>query len=138
MHYHGHAAVEKAFDFLKIPSGGVVLDAGSGFGGCGRYWAEQLGLNHHIISCEYNCEFHQLAQMATAALDQTISCRIEQVCGDLVIKNFGVTLDGVYSFLVFLHIPKNELIKLFKNLKSQMKPGAKIYIEDYYLKESRK
>lgn len=60
--------------------------------------------------------------------------RVENICDDLTSAKFGEPkFDGVYSILCFLHIPKCHLGNLFKNLSSQMKTGAILFIEDYFL-----
>ncbi len=39
--------------------------------------------------------------------------------------------DGLKSLLVILHIPLDQRQELFTRVKSVLKPGAKMYIEDY-------
>ena len=64
------------------------------------------------------------------------STRVTDICADLTNAKFGdPKFDGVYSILCFLHIPKSQLGNLFRNLSSQMKPGAVLFIEDYFLDE---
>ena len=43
MHYFGSKALEEAFEKVNFTGVGNILDAGSGFGGCARFWAEKLG-----------------------------------------------------------------------------------------------
>ena len=66
-----------------------------------------LGTCDHLVACEYNREFYELSTILTNKMQEQVKERVENVCDDLVTAQFGDSLfDGVYSILVFLHIPK--------------------------------
>jgi len=107
MHYFGYQTIRDAQKSLSPGKNGHILDAGSGFGGSTRYWVEQLETENTIVACEYNSEFDELSSIATKSLDKSVSSRVTHVCDDLTTARFGgPKFDGVYSILVFLHIPK--------------------------------
>lgn len=107
MHYFGYETIREAYKHISLKDNARILDAGSGFGGCARYWAEQLGTTDTVVACEYNSEFCELSSIITKSMDQEVANRIENVCDDLTTVQFdGSKFDGVYSILVFLHVPK--------------------------------
>ena len=59
-----------------------------------------------VTACEYSPEFIELSEILTKELSKDCQDRIVHVCGDLTTQKFDDEFDGVYSFLVFLHIPK--------------------------------
>lgn len=57
--YPFQETVRDAFKIIAAPDGARILDAGSGFGGCARFWAQHLGKSHTVVACEYNSEFSE-------------------------------------------------------------------------------
>ena len=53
---------------------------------------------------------------------------------DDILNDNKETFDGVVSWLVILHIPLDKRNKLFQKIYDLLKPGGKVYIEDFFEK----
>ncbi|OLN94127.1 Demethylrebeccamycin-D-glucose O-methyltransferase 2 [Colletotrichum chlorophyti] len=129
MHYLGDAAICNAAKELDVSAGDRVLDIGSGFGVTGRY----LHQHHHVstIGIELQREIHEIAQTINERSGAGgIATSINGNFLDLNPDQMGAPVDHVVSFLCILHIPEREL--LFKKAHDVLKPGGRMYIEDFF------
>jgi cyclopropane fatty-acyl-phospholipid synthase-like methyltransferase len=123
-HYHGTKAVDDAIATLGLKPGMRVLDIGAGLGGPARYIAEKTGA--HVAALELQ------EDLSATGAELTRRCGLSDVvdhrCGD-VLNGLDGRFDAIISMLCFLHIP--DRTRLFSVCRSVLKPGGKIYIEDY-------
>lgn len=126
MHYLGDAALEKACRTLGMGRGQTVLDIGSGFSATGRYLHERCGVD--VTGIELQPEIHQLAEMITER--NGLAAGVHSVNADFLKLTVDKPVDYIVSFLCILHIPDRDT--LFQKAASALKPGGKIYIEDYF------
>ncbi|EDO36151.1 predicted protein [Nematostella vectensis] len=125
-HYKGTAAVDDAIKILRINKEHTVLDFGSGLGGPARHLAANTGC--HVVALELQEDMHE------SAIDLTKRCglsdKVKLQCGDILKLEHSESYDFLVSWLVILHIEDRKT--LFKKCLDLLKPGGKIYIEDYY------
>lgn len=125
MHYLGDVALEKACQTLGLQHGQTVVDIGSGFSATGRYMHRQYGVD--VTGVELQPEIHQLAEIITER--NGLAGGVRSVNADFA-KLTHTPVDYIVSFLCILHIPERDI--LFQKAASTLKPGGKIYIEDYF------
>lgn len=132
MHYLGDEAIEHAASQLgPLQPGQRVLDLGSGYGGTGRYLHRKYGVT--VVGVELQEQMHRISQEITAwhKLQEhvhSVQCDFLEVNAEDPGLKGG--FDYIVSFLCILHIP--DRTRLFEKAASVLKPGGKIYIEDYY------
>jgi len=126
MHYLGDAALETAGQALGMQYGQTVVDIGSGFSATGRYLHKQYGVD--VTGVELQAEIHQLAEIITQRNGFTGGVR--SVNADFTKLTVESPVDYIVSFLCILHIPDRNI--LFQKAASILKPGGKVYIEDYF------
>lgn len=126
MHYLGDAALEKACQTLGMERGQTVVDIGSGFSATGRYLHKRCGVD--VTGIELQPEIHQLAEMITER--NGLAGGVRSVNADFTKLTVDKPVDYIVSFLCILHIPDRDT--LFQKAASTLKPGGKIYIEDYF------
>lgn len=126
-HYEGTSAVDDAADHLGASADATILDVGSGIGGPARYLADRTGAR--VVALELQQDLHQ------TGADLTRRCGLDHlvrhVRGDVldsVVPDGGFS--GLITMLCFLHIP--ERTKLFANCARALRPGAVMFIDDYY------
>ncbi|OHE99654.1 methyltransferase domain-containing protein [Colletotrichum orchidophilum] len=129
MHYLGDAAIENAAKQLDLQDGDRLLDIGSGFGGTGRYLYQRF----HVTTAgiELQEEIHNIAQ--TINDKSGAGANATSINGnflELDSGKVGAPFDHIVSFLCILHIPDREA--LFKKANGVLKPGGKMYIEDFF------
>jgi cyclopropane fatty-acyl-phospholipid synthase-like methyltransferase len=123
-HYHGTAAVDEAIATLALKPGMRVLDIGAGLGGPARYIAEKTGA--HVTALELQEDLSATGAELTRRCG--FSHLVEHRCGN-VLDGLDGRFDAIISMLCFLHIPDRK--RLFSVCRTALKPGGKIYIEDY-------
>ncbi|KAL7950061.1 SAM-dependent methyltransferase [Trichoderma barbatum] len=126
MHYLGDTALEKACQALGMKPGQTVVDIGSGFSATGRYLHKHYGVD--VTGIELQPEIHQLAEIITQRNGLTEGVR--SVNADFTKLVIDTPVDYIVSFLCILHIHDRDA--LFQKAASTLKPGGKIYIEDYF------
>lgn len=129
MHYYGSKAVNEAIDMLGVSSSHKILDVGSGLGGPARHLA-------HTTNCSVTCLELQ-EDLHSEGQDLTRRCNLQEkvthISGDFLKMDLGDgSYDFIVSWLVFLHIPDKKSI--FERCFHNLKPGGKIFIEDFYQK----
>ncbi len=126
-HYMGIDAVDDAIHSLNIDSEKKMIEIGSGIGGPARYLAEKTG--SRLTALELQPDLHDIACSLTERCG--LSDCVRHLCGDILdFPERYHDFDAALSWLSFLHIPdRSALMKKCYNL---LKPGGKIFIEDFY------
>jgi sarcosine/dimethylglycine N-methyltransferase len=125
-HYHGVAAVDAAIAACGIASGDRVLEIGSGVGGPARWIAARTGAR--VTALELQPDLDALARDLTRRCG--LSGSVNHVCGNILDGlPADAPADHAVSFLCFLHIATRD--RLAEVLHGTLKPGGKLYIEDY-------
>lgn len=126
-HYLGTQAVDEAIAALGIGSAMRVLEVGGGIGGPARYLAHAAGC--HVTALELQPDLNEVAAQLTGRC--ALGDRVRHVCGDILAgaPDAG-QYDALVSWLTFLHIPQRRA--LYARCFDAMKPGAGIYVEDYF------
>ena len=129
-HYLGTEAVDAAVTALDIDSNMEVLEVGGGIGGPSRHLAHASGCR--MTALELQSDLNEVATQLTRRCD--LDTRVEHVCGDILAGSPGnQQYDALVSWLTFLHIPDRP--NLYARCHEAMKPGAQIYVEDYFQKQ---
>lgn len=117
-----------------------VLDIGAGLGGPARHLSNQTKCN--VIGVELQNDVatlgNQLSQVCNIKNDVHI------IAGDFTDVSISLhpgpcennSYDAAFSILVILHIPMEARVSLFKRCFDLLKPGGKLYIEDFFLQPS--
>ena len=128
--YGGPKAARDAADLLGVTTSSRVLDIGGGIGGPARAIADHTSAE--IVSVELQEDLVVLSRQLTAAckLDKKINVLNKNVL-DLDASEIGL-FDFAVSWLAILHIPMRERHELFTKIYSLLKPGGKVYIEDFF------
>ena len=125
----------------------TILDFGAGFAGDARCLASEYA-DARVTCVELQRHIHDAAQTFTRLLGLGNVCVHE--CVDVFdgatrgdtnrgdananFANFarvpGAPFDFLYSVLVVLHVPQREA--LWRALHANLKPGALVYVEDYF------
>jgi cyclopropane fatty-acyl-phospholipid synthase-like methyltransferase len=123
-HYFGTAAVDEAIAALAISPEMRLLDIGSGIGGPARHVAARTGAR--VTALELQPDLDAVARGLTrrCGLDHLVDHR----CGN-ILDGLDGGYDAIISFLCFLHIPQRA--RLFEVCRASLKPGGRIYIEDF-------
>ena len=125
-HYLGTEAVDDAISSLKISSKMKIIDIGSGIGGPARYLAEKTGC--HVTALELQPDLDRIACSLTERCG--LSGSVRHLCGDILdLPEKGGDFDAGVSWLSFLHIP--DRAALLKKCYEILKPGGKLFIEDF-------
>jgi cyclopropane fatty-acyl-phospholipid synthase-like methyltransferase len=127
-----------AKDILKVFSltdESHVLDLGSGLGGPARFLSHSTGASVTGVELQ--------ADVATLGNELSTLCGIQNkvhiVAGDFTDPNVVLTpgndsYDAAVCILMILHVPMQARSALFKRCYELLKPGGKLYIEDFYQK----
>ncbi|OAQ59130.2 methyl transferase-like protein [Pochonia chlamydosporia 170] len=126
MHYLGDAALDKACQTLGMKYGQTVVDIGSGFSATGRYMHKNYGVD--VTGVELQPEIHALAEMITER--NGLSAGVHSVNTDFTKFDIDGPVNYIVSFLCILHIPIRD--QVFQKAASILKPGGKVYIEDFF------
>lgn len=127
-HYLGAEAVESAAAALDLTRDSRLLDVGAGIGGPARHLAEKIGC--HVTALELQADLDALSAGLNARCG--LAGRIETLRGDILDgPPGGRTFDALMSLLVFIHIGDRK--RLLAQCHASLKPGGRIYIEDFHL-----
>ena len=126
MHYLGDAALDHAASKLGLKPGDRVVDIGSGFSATGRYLHQKYGVD--VTGVELQGGIHQIAETITRKNE--MGTRVRSVNGDFTKVALEGPVDCIVSFLCILHIPDRG--PLFEKAARLLKPGGKLYIEDFF------
>lgn len=130
-HYLGTEAVDAAIDKMKISESKSLLEVGGGIGGPSRYLAHRTGCSMTVL--ELQQDLNEVALNLTERC--ALSHQVRHVCGDILDgPPTGAPFDGLVSWLTFVHIPDRE--KLYRTCFQALKPGAAIYVEDFFEKRT--
>jgi SAM-dependent methyltransferase len=148
MQFFPNNAPENARCELGLQSGDLVLDIGSGFGGAGRYLSQKYDIK--VIGIEMLEELHKLADDlnrkngCVPAPNSSLTFPTGSYLGNFLagpplanmtnLRPFNLPRlpDHIMSFLCFLHLPESDRVPTFRKAAGLLKPGGKIYIEDFY------
>lgn len=149
MQFFPSHAPESARRELGLQSGDLVLDIGSGLGGAGRYLSQKYGIK--VIGIEMLEELHELADDlnrkngCVPLPNNSLTFPTGSYLGNFLegppladvtnLRPFNLPdlPDHIMSFLCFLHLPESDRVPAFRKAASLLKPGGKIYIEDFYI-----
>ena len=126
-HYLGTDAVDESVHEIGLKKDMRVLEVGAGIGGPSRHLANSVGC--HMTAMELQDDLNKTASALTKRCG--LSDKVDHVCGD-ILKGApnGEQFDALVSWLTFLHIPDRN--RLYKKCYKALKPGAGIYVEDYF------
>ena len=126
-HYLGTDAVDESVHEIGLKKDMRVLEVGAGIGGPSRHLANSVGC--HMTAMELQDDLNKTASALTKRCG--LSDKVDHVCGDILegAPN-GEQFDALVSWLTFLHIPDRN--RLYKECYKALKPGAGIYVEDYF------
>ena len=143
MHYDGDAALDHCASKIGLRADEHVLDIGSGFSATGRFLATKYGA--HVTGIELQQENHELAQRITIKnVDPRVVGRVRSVNADFLTLTPESLASGheeeapsaqfnhIVSLLCISHIPESARATLFRQAARFLKPGGKMYIEDFY------
>ncbi|KAL1745754.1 hypothetical protein HDZ31DRAFT_81727 [Schizophyllum fasciatum] len=129
-HYDGDYALDRAADRLALPRGARLLDVGARYGSTGRYLYTEHGLS--VTGLESQKDVHDVAQLINARQCMPADA-VRAVHGDILddgtLSRLDAVYDGAVSLLTILHIP--DRAALFARLAALVRPGGRVYIEDY-------
>lgn len=135
--YGGFKSAQNASKLLELNDTSLVLDFGAGIGGPARCISSFSGAN--VVGVELQKDLTDLAIELNERCG--LSKKIQMVAGDFLnndldshYKSEPNTFDAVVSWLVILHIPFDSRVATFQKIYNLLKPGGKVYIEDYYAK----
>ena len=143
MHYDGDAALDHCASKLGLQPNQHVLDIGSGFSATGRFLASKYGAR--VTGIELQRENHELAQRITMRnADPRVVERVRSVNADFLSltpdslftgdegDSSSTRVDHMVSLLCIDHIPESSRAPLFRQAARFLKPGGRMYIEDFY------
>jgi cyclopropane fatty-acyl-phospholipid synthase-like methyltransferase len=129
-HYLGTGAVDEAIDRLGLNAAMRVVEIGGGIGGPARHLAQASGC--HVTAVELQADLNATAQQLTSR--SAMSDRVSHVCGNVLDWTPSEQFDALVSWLTFLHIPDRPA--LYRQCYRALKPGAGMYVEDYFARGS--
>ena len=143
MHYDGDAALDHCASKLGLRANEHVLDIGSGFSATGRFLATNYGA--HVTGVELQQANHELAQRITKRnIDPRVVEGVRSVNADFLTltpeslasgndgESSSAQFDHIVSLLCIDHIPEAARAALFRQAAIFLKPGGKMYLEDFY------
>lgn len=135
MHYDGDTALDHLATKLNLQLDQRILDVGSGFSATGRVLCSKYDVL--VTGVELQREVHELAEVITGRNeDAKVRKGVSSVCADFLTVNKeelgGQDFDHVVSLLCILHLPQESRRTFFNQAAQYLKPGSKIYIEDFY------
>lgn len=145
MHYDAansliHCALE-----LELKPYQRILDIGSGFNATGRFLADRFWVR--VTGIELQKSIHEMAETITKRnVEPRVTDGVKSV-NDNILLLTPITLqqatggeeplfDHVVSFLCILHLPASERGLLFAQAARFLKPGGRMYLEDFYDKST--
>uniref|UniRef100_A0A7S2SDW5 phosphoethanolamine N-methyltransferase n=1 Tax=Mucochytrium quahogii TaxID=96639 RepID=A0A7S2SDW5_9STRA len=132
LNYCGNQGVEKALSMLEFDTAKQysVVDIGCGYGGPARSIVSKVG-NVSIVGYDIQ---EDIVKIASKLSEQTVGAsKCKHVCKNFLHANINnATVDIFVSWLTILHFTKNERRALWEKVYSSLKPGGKMYVEDYF------
>lgn len=127
--YGGPGAAQEAGNLLQLSKSSHVLDVGGGIG-------PARAIADHTSAIITSVEL----QKDVAALSEGLNrqCSLDSlICvvhGDILTADIGPdeSYDAAVTWLTILHIPLSNREALFNRIFDFLKPGGKMYIEDYF------
>ena len=108
-------------DFLNnIPKGGHILDLGCG---SGRDSLEFIKRGYKITAVDGSKE---LANAASKIIGQQV------ICSKFEDLKLTETFDGIWASASLLHVNKNDIVDVIKNVSSNLKPNGVFYMSFKY------
>ena len=108
-------------DFLNnIPQGGHILDLGCG---SGRDSVEFIKRGYKITAVDGSKE---LANAASKIIGQQV------ICSKFEDLKLTETFDGIWASASLLHVNKNDIVDVIKNLSTNLKPNGVFYMSFKY------
>jgi cyclopropane fatty-acyl-phospholipid synthase-like methyltransferase len=132
LNYGGASGAARSVAALGVDASSTVLDVGAGLGGPARCVSAVSGAR--VLGVELQADLAALGSALTARC--ACADRVSIVCGDILDERVALgadaSFDAAMSWLVILHIPLSSRDALFQRLHRLLKPGARVYIEDFY------
>ncbi len=108
-------------DFLKyIPKGGYILDLGCG---SGRDSLEFIKKGYNVTAVDGSKE---LAVAASKIIGQQV------ICSKFEDLKLNKTFHGIWACASLLHVNKNYIVDVIKNVSSNLKPNGVFYMSFKY------
>ena len=119
-----------------------ILDVGSGYGGDANLLAERYACR--VTALELQSHISQAAAAMTREVGGAPATCVAHVHGDITQAetvravcgahgaNKSELHDGAVSVLVILHVPASRRGACFEGIRKALRPGACLYLEDYY------
>ena len=142
LNYSGVAGCEEVVRRAQLTSDSTVLDLGGGLGGPARVVAQLSG--GKVLALEYQEELTSICNQLTlrCQMDSQVFSLHGDGCGanlcdklERVPAGFAPKYDAVVSWLAILHIRFADRATMWANLAASLKPGAMIFVEDFYARE---
>ena len=132
LNYGGAEGAARSVTSLCVDSSHTILDVGSGLGGPARCVHAVCGAK--VIGIELQNELAELGNTLSAKCEVQDSVSITP--GSITDESLSIgeeaSFDAAMSWLVILHIPLESRSITFLRIHKLLKPGAKVYIEDFY------
>lgn len=104
----------------RLPAESTLIDLGCGAGKHGRYCASR---GHLVTGYDVSNEMIERAK-AYNNLYKMEFLEVEDMCEIKTTQNF----DGVIAMYSLIHLTKDQMVRTFKNLASNIKDGAQIVL----------
>jgi len=139
LNYGGLPSVELALEKLHLNGdkgkGKTVVDVGAGLGQPARVMALRSP-ELHVIGVELQADQvevgNKLSRVVGLPPERCQLYALDFNKGDLIAPVGSV--DGVLSWLCILHMPIEERLNTWARSSSLLKPGGKLYVEDFFRK----
>lgn len=133
LNYTGIEGCERAIAALKLTSDSHLLDIGCGVGGPVLCIADRLHCRCTAVDLQQDVIDNLTYVSSRCGLNafvDAVRCDVRDLAVD------SATFDGAMSILTILHIPIEERASIFAKIFDSLKPGACLYIEDYFARGS--
>jgi len=129
LNYTGREGCDRAMEFLQLSAQSNLLDVGCGVGGPSLYISHSTRSKITAVDMQEDIVQNMTYLSELCGLTTLIS----PICSNIADLHCEPNqYDGMISLLTILHIPVQERKLIFEKLFSMLKPGGKIYIEDYF------
>ena len=134
LHYCGY---EYLNPFMQtLPANPRVLDIGAGIGGPARHVAQTFGAEVVAIDpLERYTQLQQRIDQLCGLEEQITVVQADAATDDLArLPRAAEGFDAIYAILSFLHIADKDA--LLANCRKVLKPGGRLYIEDWAIQDT--